>query len=170
MSCPLSPRSPLTAPSLSLSLPLLPLHVQASWIKKHVDAMRSVSARKFTEAANRPLGLKRTPSSAALRPPGGGRAPPVGGVGNVPIGTAGGHFITPQMRLQLLESAVRLRDDERVQLGRIAKDMCPTAVEVLAEGRETKIDVDALDPKTFLKLDMHVRRQLAQAALAVATA
>ena len=83
----------------------------------------------------------------------------VGGVGNVLIGT-GRHFITPQMRLQLLETARNLRDEERVQLGHLAKQLCPSAVEDAADGREIKIDVDALDPRTFLTLDMHVRRQL----------
>ena len=131
-----------------------------SWMKRYVDAMRSVSARKFAEAAARPLGLVRKPSAVRV----GGARPPIGGVGNVPIGNGGAHFITPQMRLQLLESSVRLRDEERVQLGVLAKDLCPAAVESVAEGRETKIDVDALDPKTFMRLDMHVRRMIAMGA------
>ena len=137
---------------------------EASFIKKFVDSMRPLAARKFADAAKNPPGVARAASGAR---PGGGRA--AIGLGNVRIGTLGGegaHFITPQMRLQLLESAVRLRDEERVQLGQLAASMCPNAVEDLADGREIKIDVDALDPKSFLKLDMHVRRMLAMAAVA----
>jgi len=138
---------------------------ETSWIKKYVDAMRSVSSRKFAEADARGPGLAPKPSFAPR--PVSGRPNP--GLGNVLIGSAssgGSHFITPQMRLQLLESAIKLRDDERVKLGELAISLCPSAVESVAEGRETKIDVDALDPKSFVKLDMHVRRVLATATAA----
>ena len=57
-----------------------------------------------------------------------------------------------------------MRDEERVKFGVLAKQYCPSAVEAAGDGRETKIDVDALDPKTFLILDMHVRRMLQMAA------
>ena len=131
-----------------------------SWIKKYVDAMRSISARKFAEVAARPPGLLRKPA-AAPRP-----SLPSGtsrGVGNVPCAVGVAYFITPQMRLGLLENSIKLRDEERVSLVRMAQQLCPNGVESIADGRETKIDVDALDPKTFLRLDTHVRRSLVAA-------
>ena len=67
------------------------------------------------------------------------------------------------MRLQLLENSIKLQDSERVNLVRMAQQFCPAAVETVADGRESKIDIDALDPKSFLRLDVHVRRCLAQA-------
>ena len=42
--------------------------------------------------------------------------------------------------------------------------LCPAAVESVADGRETKIDVDALEPKAFIVLDAKVRRMIAMAA------
>ena len=74
-------------------------------------------------------------------------------------------FITPQMRASLLDSSVRLTDQQRVELGKLAKAVCPTAVKY--EGindRETKVDIDALDPKSFILLDVHVRSLIARAA------
>ena len=68
-----------------------------------------------------------------------------------------------QRRMTAAEEAVKLRDEQRVQLGHMAKQICPAAVEIGADGRETKIDVDALDPPSFLKLDMYVRRLAATA-------
>ena len=146
-----------------------------SWIMKFVDTMRALAARKFSEAQLRgSAALVRKPSivggatgGAPARPVGGR---PLVGVGNVKIYNETPHFITPQMRLQLLESAVKLKDEERVQLGTLARSLCPTAVEAVGEGRvgegrETKIDVDSLTPAAFLRLDMHVRRQLASAAM-----
>ena len=96
-------------------------------------------------------------------PPGGYR-----GVGNVPVGGGSPFFVTPQMRLQLLENSVKLQDIERVSLGTLAKQHCPAACELANDGRETKIDIDALTPAAFLTLDVHVRRQLAVAAAASA--
>jgi hypothetical protein len=130
-----------------------------SWIKKYVDAMRTVSARKFAEVAARPPGVVRKPSVARPSLPSGSQR----GVGNVPAMPGTAYFITPQMRLQLLENAIKLQDNERVRLVQMAQSCCPGAVETVAEQRETKIDIDALDPGSFLRLDVHVRRCLAQA-------
>ena len=75
----------------------------------------------------------------------------------------------PQMRLQLLENSIRLRDEERLKFCQLAKELCASAVEYAGDGRsETKIDIDALDPSSFLQLDVQVRRMLSVAAAASA--
>ena len=125
--------------------------------------MRNIASRKFAEVAARPPGLVRKPSVARPSLPSGAR-----GVGNVPYGPGVAYFITPQMRLTFLENAIKMTDSERVNLVNLAQQCCPSAVESLSEGRETRIDVDALDPKAFLKLDVHVRRCLSQARARVA--
>ena len=133
---------------------------ETSWIKKHVDEMRSIASKRFHEAESRPPGLARRPSGGAPRPP-----PMVmRGVGNVPVQSGAAFFITPQMRHQLLDNVVKLRDAERVQVGRVAEQFGSSAVETCADGRETKIDVDSLEPKAFIRLDVHVRSLLAAAA------
>jgi len=133
---------------------------EVSWIKKYVDVMRALTARKFAEAASRPLGIQRKPSTGRVTLPSGSR----GGVGNVPVGDGAGHFITPQMRLQLLENSIKLSDTQRAAMVRLARQLCSTAVETHADGRESKVDVDALasaDPRVFFRLDFHVRQELA---------
>jgi len=138
---------------------------EMSWIKKYVDEMRTVTAKKFAEADNaKPVGLVRKPSgfSRSGAPSAAGR-----GVGNVPFDDGGesGRFITPQMRLGLVDNAIKLTDAERVTLGRKAQELCPSAVEITStDGRETKIDIDLLDPRSFILLDAHVRSALARAA------
>lgn len=133
-----------------------------SWLKKYVDDMRTISSRKFNEADRTPLGLVRKPSTSAFGRSSGTSAGR--GVGNVPLKDGSSRFITPQMRLGLLDNAVKLRDAERAELGRLAKEVCPTAVEECAtDGRELKIDIDQLDPRSFVVLDMHVRKRLAAA-------
>ena len=127
-----------------------------SWIKKYIDEMRAIASKKFSEAESRPPGLARKPSGVT-------RAPPLSirGVGNVPVQSGAPFFITPQMRQQLLDNVVKLNDDQRVQIGKLAEAFSSHAVETCADGRETKIDVDALEPKTFIRLDVHVRSLLA---------
>jgi hypothetical protein len=129
-----------------------------SWIKKYVDAMRTVSARKFAEVAARPPGVVRKPSVSRPSLPSGTHR----GTGNVPAMPGTAYFITPQMRLQLLENSIKIPDQDRVRLVQMAQSCCPSAVETVAEQRETKIDIDALDPGSFLRLDVHVRRCLSQ--------
>ena len=127
-----------------------------SWIKKYIDEMRAIASKKFSEAESRPPGLARKPSGVT-------RAPPLSirGVGNVPVQSGAPFFITPQMRHQLLDNVVKLNDDQRVQIGKLAEAFSSHAVETCADGREIKIDVDALEPKTFIRLDVHVRSLLA---------
>ena len=136
---------------------------EESWMKKHIDTMRPLAARKFDEAARKKERLSVGFAGGAMRRDASFARP--AGPGNVLVDPNNdyGYFITPQMRLTLLESAIKLADGERVQLGKLAKQLCPDAVKVTGEdGRETMIDIDAIDPKSFLKLDMHVRRRRAQ--------
>ena len=58
---------------------------------------------------------------------------------------------------------VRLTDQPRVELGQLAHQICPKAVELCGiNGRETKIDIDALEPTASIRLDMHVRSLIAK--------
>ena len=133
---------------------------EEAWIKKYVDEMRHIAAKKFAEAEARLPGLARKPSTGVPRAP----PPGVRGVGNVPVQSGAAFFVTPQMRHQLLDNVVKLRDAQRVQIGRLAEQFAQGAVETCADGRETKIDVDALEPKAFIRLDVHVRTLLAATA------
>lgn len=135
---------------------------ETSWIKKYVDEMRHSASKKFREAESHPPGLARKPS--VVRAPSSGFA--VRGIGNVPFAKSNcAYFITPQMRSQLLDNVVRLKDAERVQVGQLAQQVCGAAVEVIADGRELKIDVDALEPMAFVRLDVHVRSLIVAASI-----
>ena len=127
---------------------------EGSWIKKYVDAMKQIASRKFAEIAARRRARAQAERRAA-------RAVGYRGVGNTPV-LLTAYFITPQMRLPLLERSITRRDEERIQLGELARSLCPAAVELSNEGRETKIDIDALEPRAFFRVDAHCRMLVCQ--------
>lgn len=73
----------------------------------------------------------------------------------------GTKVLTPQMRLHFYFNAKRLRPSEMLELQRIVRQKCPAALSDLQTG-DIKIDIDALNFSTFIRLDVHVRNLLVQ--------
>lgn len=125
---------------------------EGSWITRPVGPMKTFTARKFAEATAGPAAAHAHPVAAARG----------AGVGNVPYAEGSPLFITPAMRNQLFENSQKLKDVERVEIGKLVTAMCPRAADNSVP-TEMKIDVDAMDPKTFVRIDTYVRRLLAAA-------
>ena len=121
-----------------------------SWIAKPVSECRDLAEAKFRHA-------EATFESAQNAPAGGDERSLNGALTN-PSGTA---IVTPQMRLLFWFNAKRLRSSEMLEVQRMVKKCCPAALVPLNSG-DIKIDVDALDFRSFMRLDVHVRSVLVQ--------
>ena len=81
--------------------------------------------------------------------------------GNVGTITIEDKMLTPQMRQHLYSNCAVLHPGQLRKFRDLVRQLCPTAVEDLPHG-EVKIDVDAFDFRTFIRVDTFVRLQAMQ--------
>ena len=78
--------------------------------------------------------------------------------GNVGTITVDGRQLTQQMRQHLYHNTSVLQPTQLKKFRDMVRQCCPAAVEDLPNG-EVKIDIDALDFRTFIRIDTYVRQQ-----------
>jgi hypothetical protein len=81
--------------------------------------------------------------------------------GNVGTITIDDKMLTPQMRLALYNNCSVLQPPQLKKFRDLVRQLCPTALEDLQNG-EVKIDLDAFDFRTFIRIDTFVRTQSLQ--------
>ena len=81
--------------------------------------------------------------------------------GNVATITIDDKMLPPQMRLHLYHNCAALQPRQLRDFRELVRQLCPTAIEDCHHG-EVKIDVDALDFRTFIRVDTWVRLQALQ--------
>ena len=118
-----------------------------SWVTKHEVGLRSFLEKKMAEACKKATA-------------GGGSA---GGMvrGNVATITIDDKMLTPQMRLHLYQNCAVLQPRQLRDFRDLVRQLCPMAIEDGHHG-EVKIDVDAFDFRTFIRVDTWVRLQALQ--------
>ena len=72
-----------------------------------------------------------------------------------------GKMLTPQMRFHLYRNCSALQPKQLRDFRELVRQLCPTAIEDGSNG-EVKIDVDAFDFRTFIRIDTFVRTQSLQ--------
>lgn len=118
-----------------------------SWVTKHECGLRSFLEKKMAEACKK-MAHATAGGSAGVR-------------GNVATITIDDKMLTPQMRLHLYHNCAALQPRQLRDFRELVRQLCPTAIEDCHHG-EVKIDVDALDFRTFIRVDTWVRLQALQ--------
>uniref|UniRef100_A0A7S4BXF0 Bromo domain-containing protein n=1 Tax=Chrysotila carterae TaxID=13221 RepID=A0A7S4BXF0_CHRCT len=121
---------------------------ETSWIAKNVEQLRALAEKKFASAERGGEPAPR-PAAAASRN------------GHKTTERLGEKMLTPQMKFHLYNNASLLRPDELLGLRELFRTVCPTAIHTSEVG-DAKMDIDALDLRAFVTIDVHVRSIVAK--------
>ena len=119
-----------------------------SWIMKNVDTLRQLAQKKFASVS---LGAAASMSRCSSID---------GGAARFQAQSMGTKMLTPQTRLNLHTNASQLKPSDLLDLHKLARKLCASAVQELDTG-EIKIDIDKMDFLSFVRLDVHVRKLVA---------
>jgi len=125
-----------------------------SWLAPHVEKLKQLAEKKFTEAAA--IGALHAHGLHSSQRPSGG-----GSVDCAMMGDNLDKLLTPDMRMQLYQNASILKPAEILELKQFVHDICPDSIREHTDVGETTIDIDSFDPPSFIRVDAHVRKLIA---------
>ena len=69
-------------------------------------------------------------------------------------------MLTPRMRMQFYQNARSLKPQELLEVKKMCESMAPAAVSDLPDGTGTKLDVEMIPMRAFVRMDAYMRNKI----------